>query len=203
MEASQDRPAYVRFEKRAVEDRAASIASGHYATKDAEIAIITPAGSKDEVERPVLEWLAQMKQQVFEGRMKPEWQQQYVTAYEHWKRGEEIPLNGTPIKGWPLLSPSQQKNIINANIRTVEDLAQANGEAVTRMGMGGLEMKQKAEAWLKAARDVGTVVAESVALRIENAQLKTQVAELLNRNAALATQVQAQKAAGQAVAAAT
>lgn len=185
----KDRPAYVRFEFRPVEDREASLKSGHFVTRDAEYVIITPAGSKDEVEKLVPEWLTQMKQQVREGRLKPEWENNYVRAYEHWKRGEEIPVNGTPIKGWPVLSPAQQKNAISANVRTVEDLAAANGEALQRLGMGAVEMKQKAEAWLKAASSLGTVVQENSALKVKVRDLETQVKNLLERNQALAQQV--------------
>lgn len=190
----KDRPAYVRFEMRPVEDRAASLEKGHFVAKDAEFVIITPAGSKDEVEKPVQEWLVQMKQQVRENRLKPEWEQNYVRAYEHWKRGEEVPLVGTPIKGWPVLSPAQQKNCITANVRTVEDLAAINGEGLHRLGMGGVEMKQKAEAWLKASGQVGVVVQENAGLKVRIRDLETQVKNLQERNGVLERQLEAAKA---------
>lgn len=190
-----DRMAYVRFEKRGVEDREASIKAGHYVAKDVEYAIITPPGSKDEVEKVVSEWFQQLKSQVQAGRLPPQFEATYRQAYEFWRRGEEIPVQGTPLKGWPVLSPAQQKNCLNANIRTVEDLAQANGEALARMGMGGVEMKQKAEAWLKAATNLGTVVAENAALKARVRDLEAQVEGLEKRNAALAAQIGEQKKA--------
>lgn len=184
-----DRPPYVRFERRAVEDRAASEQRGHYMTKDADFVLITPAGSKDEVEKPAGEWLQQLKEQVKQGRVPMTWETHFTAAYEHWKRGEELPVNGTPIKGWPLLSAAVQSNIIAANIRTVEDLAVCNGEALQRIGMGAVDLKQKAEAWLKASTDIGKVVQENVALRVQLADAKDAIKRLEARNEAL---VQAQ-----------
>lgn len=184
-----ERPAYVRFEVRAVEDREASIRLGHYSSKDVEFAIITPAGSKDEVEKKVDEWLAQIKQQAREGRMPPQWEEGYRQAYAAWKRGEEIPLSGTPIRGWVVLGPSQQQRCLAANIRTVEDLALINGEGLARIGMGGQELKQKAQAWLSASVNIGVVVQENSALKVKVADLEAQVARLNERNAALAQQL--------------
>ncbi len=182
---TKERPAYVRFEKRAVEDRVASQAAGNMVTKDVDFAVITPVGSKDEIPRQVNEWLEQLKEQTKQGRIPPEFLPLYTNAYESWKRGEELPANGTPIKGCHFLTPAQQANCIAANVRTVEDLAQANGEAVTRMGMQGGELKQRATTWLAAAKDAGVVVQQNMALRVENETLKQTIAGLEKRNAEL------------------
>lgn len=193
----EERPAYVRFEKRAEEDRDATIKAGHFVGRDVDFVLITPPGSKDEVVKKVADWLPQLRVNVKDNRMPGELADRYLKAYEHWARGEEIPPTGTPIKGWPVLSPSQQKTCIEgANIRTVEDLAQANGEAISRLGMGGYELKQKAEAWLKASSSIGTVVQENVALRIKVDTLESQIKALETRNAALAAQVSAQPKVG-------
>lgn len=189
----KDRPAYVRFERRAIEDRMASLQAGHYVAKDEDFAIITPVGSKDEVVKIAGEWLQQTKQQVREGRMNPAFAEQYQRLYEAWKRGEEAPPNGTAIKDWQVLSPAQRATVLAANVRTVEDLAAANGEALTRIGMGANQLKQKAETWLKAAKDVGVVVQANTALQAENERLKASVADLSAKNAALASQLQALK----------
>lgn len=145
---------------------------------DVDFVIITPIGSKDRIPRRVSEWFTQLDQQVTEERVRPSHVQQYKDAYAAWKRGEEIPLAGTPIKGWPVLSPAQQQNILGADIRTVEDLAQVNDEAMKRMGMGSLELKEKAQAWLKQASGPGVVAQEVGALKAENRQLRSQVDSL-------------------------
>lgn len=189
MEKLKDRPAYVRFDRKPVEDRAASIKAGNTQMRDVDYVSITAVGTKDEVVREVAPWLAHIKQQVTEGRLPPEHEEYYRKAYERWKAGEEVPLQGTPIKHWPVISPAQMANCLAANVRTVEDLAQASGEAITRIGMGAVELKQKAEAWLKASASVGTVVQLNSALQVENARLKTEVAALEKKNEELANRL--------------
>ena len=45
----QARPPHVVYERRAEEDRTASIEQGRYVSRDVDYAIVTPAGSKDRV----------------------------------------------------------------------------------------------------------------------------------------------------------
>lgn len=187
--AQAERPAYVRFEYRPEEDRNASVKAGRHVYKDRAYAIITPVGSKDEVIRPVDEWLAQCEAQVKQGRLPSMHLELYEKAFERWKKDGEVPINGTPIKGWPVLGPSQQQACLSANVRTVEDLALANGEAMTRIGMGAVDMKQRAEAWLKAATDLGAVVMLNASLTAERDDLKREVERLTALNSALAAQV--------------
>jgi hypothetical protein len=155
-----DRPAYVRFEMRAVEDKPASEAKGMYVAKDVEFAIVTPCYSKDELHFRADKWLAQMDENVRNNRMPLEWANQYKRAYQAWKEGQELPLDGTPIKGWAVISPAQQENLIRLHIRTVEDLAGINDDAIRQIGMGAVNMKQKAAAWLSQAHDKGPATME-------------------------------------------
>ena len=46
----EERPAYVRFERRPMEDKAASIREGRYVAKDVDFALVTPPYSNDCVE---------------------------------------------------------------------------------------------------------------------------------------------------------
>lgn len=182
MEIAEDRPPYVAFEVRAFEDRDASIASGMYKTKDVDLAIITPQGSKDRTERVVSDWFDNLEQQVRQNRFKGDWLRQYRGAYAAWKEGRELPLEGTPILTWPVLSPSQSKACLDAQVRTVEDLAQANEETIGRLGMGGRELKSKAVSWVTAAAGPGKVTEEISALRASLSDAK-------GRNEALEKQV--------------
>lgn len=172
IDLQEARPAYVRFEKRPVEDRTATIANGHYTTRDVEMALITPPYSRDCVEKEVKDWFADLDQQVQNQRIPPRWRDGYRAQYEAWKKGEEIPVDGVPIKGWAMLSPSQQANLLIIGVRTVEDLAQMNDEGMKRYGMGALDLKTKAAAWLKTAKSGVAKVTQ------ENAALKTKVAGL-------------------------
>lgn len=166
------RPPYVQFEVRGVEDRTTQIAEGRYATKDVIFAVITPAGSRDKFEKVAVDWLSDMAQQVQQERLPVQWLEHYRRLFEAFKTGQELPENGTSIREWPPLSPAQVKMLLDLRIRTVEDLAAANEEAISRLGMGGRNLKQKAIDWLAAASGIGKGVEAAAALRVENEQLK-------------------------------
>lgn len=156
----EDRPAYVRFERVVVEDKEGSIKAGRYVGREIDIALITPSYSRDVFKQKVPQWLAQLDADLMNERIPPEWVANYKKAYELWKNGQEIPLNGTPIRGWQPISPAQQESLVRLNILTVEDLAGVNDEGIKRIGMGAVEMKQKALAWLAAAEDKGKLAQE-------------------------------------------
>jgi hypothetical protein len=173
-----ERPAYVRFETRPLEDKKASEEAGHYVAKDVEFAIITPCYSKDELHFRVDKWMVQMDDQVRNGRMPAEWAKQYKQAYQAWKEGLELPLNGTPIKGWPILSPAMQENLIRLNIKTVEDLAGINDDAAKMIGMGAINLKNKANAWLSQAKDKGPATMEIARLKQQTENQSSQIEKL-------------------------
>lgn len=173
-----DRPAHVRFEVRAEEDKQASEKEGRYVPKDVTYAIVTPCYSKDELHFKVDKWLAQMDDQVKNGRMPREWADAYKKAYTAWKEGQEVPLDGTPIKGWPVISPAQQEALIRMKILTVEDLAGVNDEGARQIGMGAIQMKNKAIAWLSQARDKGPATMEIARLKQETEVQQNQIEKL-------------------------
>ena len=174
----KDRPAYVRFERIAVEDKVASVEAGRYVAKDVDMALITPPYSRDIFKIKVKDWFVQMKQDVANGRMPEEWAQQYKKAFDAWKNGQEIPLKGTPIKGWGVLSPAQQETLIRLNILTVEDLGAVTDEGIRAIGMGGVDLKNKANAWLAQMNDKGAATMKMADLEQKNAQLTGAVATL-------------------------
>lgn len=179
MQAMEERPPYVQFELRAVEDRNASIEAGHYVARDVAFALVTPAGSKDRIERVVEEWFFQLDQQVKEERFPMAWLRAYKEAYASWKDGNEPVVNGTDIKNWPVASPAQVRLLSDLKIRAVEDLAACNEETVSRLGMGGRALKQKAVEWLESAKNGGKQTEEIVALKVSNSNLEEQNKKLM------------------------
>jgi len=167
-------PPHVTFEKRPVEDRAASIEAGHYVAVDVDYAIITPRGGKDRVEKPYAEWIKQQESMAMgeDARIPAQWVDAWKRMYSQWKAGEEMTEDGTPIKSWPVASPAQIRNLLNLNVTTVEQLAHANTEVLTRLGMGGVALKEKAQRWLAEAASTGRSVEEITALKGENRMLK-------------------------------
>lgn len=174
----EERPAYVRFERRPMEDKAASIREGRYVAKDVDFALVTPPYSKDCVEYKVEQWLINMERNVRDGRIPEKWADQWKASYKSWKNGQEMPLSGTPIKGWGVLSPAQQATLIAMNCLTVEDLAIINDEGLRRIGMGAVELRDKAKNWLASMKDHGAVTVQLAAMEQENRNLSATVESL-------------------------
>ena len=190
MNDRKERPAYVRFVRRAIEDRSVQSINGRWPKKDVDYALVTPPYSKDVFEAVATEWLDQMGIEVRNNRLPEEWLERYRQQYEKWKLGQEMPLDGEPILGWGVISPAQQANLIAINIRTVEDLACVNDEGVRRIGMGGGELRDKAKAWLSQMKDKGPLTQENAALRAENIALKGTNESLAARNKELAERLE-------------
>lgn len=177
---------WVQFEQRDIENKEESKKQGKYVGTDIDFVIITPAYGKDDVHKTVESWKDGLKVQVESGRISHEDQLYYLAKYDAWKKGVDMPLEGTPIKGWPVLSPAQQKLLLSVGILTVEELATVNDEGIRRIGMGSVELKRKANAWLAQAQDKGPLTQKMAALETENTNqhteidtLKEQVAKLL------------------------
>lgn len=195
-----DRPPYVTFERRAVEDRAASELAGHYKTKDVDFVIVTRPGSRDTVEKEAEVWVREIEQKSKsrpgqQAQVPSTWGPAFRQAYEQWKAGEEIPTEGTPIKGWPLLSPGAQKELVHAGIRTVEDLAALPDGDLGGLGIGAMSYKQKAKAWLLSANDTGKAASQIADLTQKIEQLvslsQQQAEEIKNLRAKLPQSVPA------------
>lgn len=180
-----NRPPYVAWETRPVEDRSASIANGHYTSKDIDFAVITRPGSRDTLDREALVWLTELKNKAAKGEVPAAWFEGFKASYDSWKKGEELPATGTAIRDWPPLSPSARKDILAAGIRTVEDLAELSDSDLTSIGTGALAYKQKAQAWLKASAETGKVAEQIATLTQQIAELTALTAQLLEENKTL------------------
>ena len=174
----EDKPSYVKFERRAVEDKKASEEAGHYVAKDVDYVGITPSGGSDIWWSKVSAWWPLLDQQLRDNRVKREWVDGYKKAYEMWKNGQELPLVGTPIRGWGVISPALQETLIRMSVMTVEDLVALNDEGVKRIGMGGHELKVKARAWVAQLNDKGPLTQQMAAISTENGILKSSIESL-------------------------
>ncbi len=54
-------------------------------------------------------------------------------AYEAWKRGQDIPDEGTPLAAWAGVSPEQAAHLINMGIRTVEGVRDMSESVFPRL----------------------------------------------------------------------
>lgn len=182
---------YISFEVKALEDKAASLEAGHYVAKDVDFVNVTPAYSKDIFRQQYKDWIEQEEKNAKEGRLPQEWLTRYKQAYEAWKKGQELPLDGTPIRGWQVLGPAQQETLIRMHILTVEQLSGVNDEGLRRIGIGAVDLKNKAIAWLEGSKtkgrptmEISKLKKEIEALKVENELLREKLEILTEKEEA-------------------
>ena len=162
-----ERPAFVQFEKRPIEDRDASIREGHIVYRDVDYARITPMGGTLVIDMEAGAFLKDMRDR------RDAHAERYQAAYDAWRKGEELPTEGTAIKMWPALSPAEVQKLLAVGVRSIEDLAGFPDNQINKLGPGGMTLKQKAQAWLVSAQDTGKAAEQIAALQAELADQKT------------------------------
>lgn len=171
---------FVRFETKTVQDMAESKKQEKVVFIDRHFAVLTPPGSKDTQYEQLPQWWDKLDYEMKSGRVLFEWVRKWRSDFEMYLKGMEIPVDGTPIRGWKLLSGAQQDNLIRLNIMTVESLANINHEAAANIGMGAQELKRRAEAWL-AQSDKESGALQILALKQKNDELSATVATLTDK----------------------
>lgn len=192
---------HVRFEVRSEEDRNASIEEKKKVYRDVDWVIITPVGGKDYVENRAEQWLANISDRAMVGQYDAEWVEHFKRMYAMFKQGKDLPVDGTSLKMLTtLFSPAEIQNCLAANVHTLEQLADANEEALSRLPMIGRALKTRAQEAIRLGEGKGDSL-KLEALQIENDQLKQQVAEQQQKLATLAeivTELQTKAALGEA-----
>jgi len=187
---SRDKP-FVRFDMIEVRDGAVK---DSIAYKMVPVAVITPPGSRDTHFERIPEWWTKLDTEARTGRVLPEWVEGWKRDYALYEKGQAIPTEGTPILGWRMVSKSQQDMLIRANILTVEHLAGLNAEGVANVGMGAVELKRRAEAWL-LQHTHEKAACETLELARENASLKAQIDSLNEKMKELEAYISEKKSA--------
>lgn len=104
--------------------------------------------------------------------------EQIEPAYEAWKQGHDIPLNGTPLNTWPGLTKGEVEALHQAGVKTLEQLRDMNEAQIQKTRVPNLREKIKqAGLFLKNSN-----VAEAAAREAEKDQrieaLEAQIKEL-------------------------
>jgi|TARA_R110000824_G_scaffold18476_2_gene73136 uncharacterized protein YqgV (UPF0045/DUF77 family) len=182
----EDAPPYLDFEVGLKEKRAESIATGRKVYEDVEKVIITPMGdNKTQVIKECDEWLAHLRERRHHQMISEKYLEFCESSYNNWKMKRKAPVSGTPIEAWPQVGPAEVKAILDANFRTVEDLARANDEGLGLIGMGARTLKKKATAYLLSAKKGGAASEKMNSLEIkldtvidEKQKMETKIAQL-------------------------
>ncbi len=97
--------------------------------------------------------------------------------YEAFKANVEYMGEGTPLRELPFISNARAKELNALNIYSAEALAQLDGDALKRAGMGTRDLKNQAKAYLDKAAS-GAIIS---GVTQENEALRKQVEELTAR----------------------
>lgn len=150
------RPPFVRFEEREMGiDPVASEKAGRPVPKLVFMALITPHHSKDVVEKIAEEWLGQIKKKALNGEYPVEWFNHFDLQYSEWRKGNELPREGTPVKTWAMATREISTRLIASGITTVEDLAEMPDSNLGAVGLDGRYWRDLAKGWINEAKDKG------------------------------------------------
>jgi hypothetical protein len=120
---------------------------------------------------------------------------EYGDLYEQWKKTKEQPVDGLPLEMWPPLPKNLVEDWRYWKVRSVQQLADLTDTACQKMGMGMMEWRKKAQAWLAQAADH----AAGQRLVSENEQLKREVDRLSKQLSDLASRAEAGVVASPAI----
>ena|SRR3990167_1472292 len=98
--------------------------------------------------------------------------------YNHWLKGQETPVDGTPLAAWPGITRGQVQALNLLLIRSVEDLAAANDATQQRIGMGARELVGRAKIFMEAKKGSAVIEAALAIEREKVGALVSEVAEL-------------------------
>lgn len=99
-------------------------------------------------------------------------------AYEAWKRGEEMPVSGTPLHNWAGIPREMVDALKKFNIYTIEDLADFPDHNIGKIPLPNLrEYRNRAKAFVEARQssDLGSVLAGE---REKNERMAEQMAAM-------------------------
>lgn len=108
--------------------------------------------------------------------------QQFRQRFDEWRANIEPSVEGTPLEHWPLMTVEIVRAFKDANVLTVEMLADAGDHVANAVRAPFYDWRTKAQAWLKDAREKGGDAKARVELSQANERIKAleqQVAQLL------------------------
>lgn len=107
--------------------------------------------------------------------------QRWPAAYKAFQEKGETPMEGTPLEEWPLLSVSQVATLKAIHVKTVEQLASMDDNAISNYGMGGGKLRDQAQAFIdisSGSKDYAKLASENKSMKTEMAELKKQLKTL-------------------------
>ena len=104
---------------------------------------------------------------------------EYPIEWSQYQQGREQQQSGTPIELLPGIPNGRADSLKAIYIYTIEQLAEASDMAVQKIGIGGVELRTKAQAYLKKnSAEVAGLQEQLTNLAEQNADLLKRLAEL-------------------------
>lgn len=174
--SEQHSKGYYVFRKETIEDRDQTKVIGKVVFKEVDVVDLRSVGSKDFTTRSVA-WLQKHDPKTW-ALVKPE--------YEPWLKGQEPPLDGTPLKTWALISAAHCRTLMEHGVKTIEQLAKINDETMKLIPMDGRRLQQTAAAYLSADRQAERAAVEITNIKEEMSRMRAslEASEALNRELA-------------------
>ena len=139
-QAEQDANLLVKFFHQSVVDKQATELEGRPIYKEIEYVKINIPGSREGVSHPA------RKRDI----------DRFPRHYEAFKKRVEMPIEGTPLVEWPVISRSLAEELSFMNVKTVEQMA-AIPDSNLGTFRGGQTYKRKAQEWLAQSKRHATV----------------------------------------------
>lgn len=112
--------------------------------------------------------------------------------YQEWLKGQEMPVEGTPLSAWTQLNGNQVNVIAHIGIRTVEELADAPDSLLMKIRLPHQpELRTMAQRFV-AAKQTNQAAAILEKASAETEALRSQLAEVMEQNRELMAYVQKQ-----------
>jgi len=125
-----------------------------------------------------MEKIARLKKLSPSGKPCPEWRI-LEPFYDSWKKGQEMPVDGTPLGAWPHATQDLIGALARYNIKTVEGIAELEDHAIGRIQFPGFrKIVDMARAFLKNKQDAAGVIEELLQKDAVIGVLKTEVSDL-------------------------
>ncbi|MBV8509676.1 MAG: hypothetical protein JO289_05855 [Xanthobacteraceae bacterium] len=105
-------------------------------------------------------------------RVTEEHRQTWPKQYEAFKAGQEIAAEGTPLEAWARMRPKQLHELKALGFRTVEHIANMDDQAAGRVGAGGQDLRQVAQAFLNDAARMAAVERLAAENDAKNAEIE-------------------------------
>jgi hypothetical protein len=178
--AEADKALLVRFFTQPLKNEEKSTNEGRPIFDDTEMVEIRVRGQKDNV---VLR------------EVRPDDKARFRDAYKFFREGKSLSDSGTPLSAWPIITASQVEEFKYLGFYTVEHIASA-GEQVLGRVPGLLSLKNRANAFLEAAK--GNAPLEKMNKELEDKQnqittMQNQMAEMQRQMATLTAQLEKKK----------